>query len=322
MHAVIERATSRDADAVHRLLTENRLPLDGFAEHLHTAFVARQDDRVVGSAALEIYADGALLRSVAVAAPVRGEGVGQALTQAALRYAADQNLPAVYLLTTTAERFFPRFGFERIAREDVPASVQTSVEFTSACPASAIVMRRQLTRRAISDYVIRAATLEDLPALTDIYNHYVVHTAITFDLQPFAAHERRAWFDDHKTSGPHRLLVAADAGGVCLGYASTSRWRPKPAYSPTVEASVYCHPDATGKKCGTRLYAALFDSLQSEDVHTIVAGVALPNPASIALHQRFGFQAVGVFHAVGRKFGKLWDVAWFERLLRMDAASS
>ena len=166
---------------------------------------------------------------------------------------------------------------------------------------------------------IRPATLDDLQALTDIYNHYVVNTTITFDLHPFTAAERQAWFDDHKPSGPHRLLVAIDGGGACVGYASTSRWRAKPAYDTTVEASVYCQPQAVGHGCGTALYRALFESLNNEDVETIVAGVSLPNPASIALHERFGFRSVGVFHAVGRKFDHYWDVAWFERPLRRDA---
>ena len=163
--------------------------------------------------------------------------------------------------------------------------------------------------------VIRPAVLADLPALTGIYNHYVVETAITFDLRPFAPNERRAWFDDHAPSGRHRLLVAVDDGGTCVGYASTSRWRPKAAYETTVEASVYCHPAAVGRGCGSALYRSLFDSIAGEDVHTIVAGVSLPNPASIRLHERFGFQPVGVFHRVGRKFERYWDVAWFERPL-------
>ncbi|HEY7189825.1 MAG TPA: GNAT family N-acetyltransferase [Vicinamibacterales bacterium] len=168
----------------------------------------------------------------------------------------------------------------------------------------------------MDDYAIRAATLDDLNALTDIYNHYIVNTAITFDLKTLTPAERRGWFDDHGESGPHRLLVAADRHGRCLGYASSSRWRPKAAYDTTVETSVYCHPDARGRGCGTALYTALFAALESEDVHMMVAGMSLPNPASLSLHQRFGFRPVGVFHAVGLKFDQFWDVAWFERSLR------
>ena len=121
----------------------------------------------------------------------------------------------------------------------------------------------------MADYAVRAATLDDLEALTDIYNHYVVNTAITFDLRTFAAAERREWFDDHRDAGPHRLLVATDARNRCVGYASSSRWRPKPAYDTTVETSVYCHPEALGRGCGTALYAALFAVLASEDVHRV-----------------------------------------------------
>jgi phosphinothricin acetyltransferase len=164
---------------------------------------------------------------------------------------------------------------------------------------------------------IRPARLEDLAALTDIYNHYVLHTAITFDLRPFAPAERRPWFDAHGASGRHRLLVAVDrASGECLGYATTSRWRPKPAYDTTVESSVYCRPDATGRGFGRALYEVLFDAMAGEDVHRIVAGVCLPNPASVRLHQRFGFRQVGVFESVGRKFDRYWDVAWYERGVR------
>ena len=169
----------------------------------------------------------------------------------------------------------------------------------------------------MADYAIRAATVDDLEALTDIYNHYIVNTPITFDLQTFTAAARRPWFDDHGNSGRHRLLVATDDEGRCVGYASSSRWRPKAAYEATVETSVYCHPNAVGRGYGTALYSELFTILEQEDVHTIVAGLTLPNPASVSLHEKFGFRPVGVFHAVGRKFDKLWDVAWFERPLRL-----
>ena len=159
---------------------------------------------------------------------------------------------------------------------------------------------------------VRRATLADLPALTAIYNHYIVHTPITFDLAPYDPEQRRAWFDDHASSGRCRLLVAEERGEVA-GYATTSRWRPKAAYDTTVESSVYVRHDLVGRGIGRELYAAIFDVIAHEDVHTIVAGVALPNDASIALHERFGFQRVGVFREVGKKFGRFWDVAWMQR---------
>jgi len=144
MAITIERAVPGDAAAVAELIAQNQLPLDGLSEHLDTAIVARRDGAVVGVAALEVYQDGVLMRSVAVAPALQGHGVGQRLTGAVLELARDLGAPHAYLLTTTAERFFPKFGFERIDRVDVPASVQTSVEFRSACPSSAIVMRKAL----------------------------------------------------------------------------------------------------------------------------------------------------------------------------------
>ena len=133
----IDRATPSDAAALLALMERAHLPTDGLASHLDAAFVAREGERIVGSAAIEIYADGGLLRSVAVDADRRGTGLGAQLTTAAIEDARRRALPAVYLLTTTAEQFFPRFGFERITREDVPSSVQASIELREACPASA-----------------------------------------------------------------------------------------------------------------------------------------------------------------------------------------
>ena len=167
--------------------------------------------------------------------------------------------------------------------------------------------------RTDSGMRIRAAMPADLPALTDIYNHYVVHTAITFDLHPLVPHDRRDWFDAHAGSGRHRLLVAEARDGILAGYATTSRWRPKPAYDTTVEATVYCRHGLTGRGVGTRLYEAMFTVIADAGVHRVVAGVTLPNAASVALHARFGFTPVGVFKEVGYKFDRYWDVGWFER---------
>ena len=143
----IEPATRADADALLALIQRAHLPTDGLRDHLEAAFVARDGDRIVGSAAIEIYADGGLLRSVAVDADRRGTGLGARLTAAAIDEAQRRKLAALYLLTTTAERFFPRFGFEPIPRDQVPASVQDSIEFRGACPASAIVMFKRLDGR-------------------------------------------------------------------------------------------------------------------------------------------------------------------------------
>ena len=159
---------------------------------------------------------------------------------------------------------------------------------------------------------VRAALAADLPGLNDVYNHYVRETHVTFDIEPITLDARRDWFTHYDTRGRHRVFVACEGTRV-LGFASSSRWRPKPAYDTSVETSVYLAPDATGRGLGASLYASLFASLEGEDVHRAYAGIALPNPASVALHERFGFERVAYFSEQGRKFGRYWDVAWFER---------
>lgn len=162
------------------------------------------------------------------------------------------------------------------------------------------------------DVRIRPAERDDLARLTEIYNYYVVHTPVTFDVEPYTVERRESWFAQFGDTGRHRLLVAEE-NGVVVGYAGTTRFRPKAAYETTVETTIYCDANATGKGIGRRLYAALFESLRGQDIHRFVAGYALPNPATAAIHQRFGFNVVGVFSENGRKFGKYWDVCWVER---------
>lgn len=161
---------------------------------------------------------------------------------------------------------------------------------------------------------IRPATIADLPRLVEIYNHYVVQTPITFELEPYTIDERRPWFDQFASTGTHRLLVAAESE-VIVGYAGTHQFRTKAAYDTTVETTIYCAPEAVGRGLGAALYRALLDAIKDEDIHMLVAGITLPNEASVKLHERFGFRDTGVFHAVGRKFGQYWDVGWYEREL-------
>ncbi|MEV8309886.1 N-acetyltransferase family protein [Streptomyces flavidovirens] len=163
---------------------------------------------------------------------------------------------------------------------------------------------------------VTPGTEADLGALTDLYNHYVRETAITFDTTVFTPEQRRPWLRSHPEDGPHRLLVARDVrSDRILGYATSSPFRPKAAYGTSVEVSVYCAPQAGGLGIGTLLYKALFEALEGEDVHRAYAGIAQPNEASARLHTRFGFRHVGTYREVGRKFGRYWDVTWYEKEL-------
>ncbi|MEU5973843.1 N-acetyltransferase family protein [Streptomyces sp. NPDC047315] len=162
----------------------------------------------------------------------------------------------------------------------------------------------------------------DLADLTELYNHYVVETPITFDTEPFTPEQRLPWLLSHPEDGPHRLLVARDATRTLLGYVTSSALRPKAAYSTSVEVSIYCAPEAAGRGVGTALYTALFKALEKEDVHRAYAGITQPNDASVRLHARFGFRPIGTYGEVGRKFDRYWDITWYEKQLDNDTGDS
>ena len=145
---VIQRAARSDLSSVLPLLERCELLLDGAADTIGTMVVARDASGLIGVAAVELYTDGALLRSLAVAPGFRSQGVGGHLVDAALGIAEEAGVSNVFLLTKTAAMFFPRFGFQSIPRDQVPQSVQRSVEFSSTCCASAIVMRKTLSGSA------------------------------------------------------------------------------------------------------------------------------------------------------------------------------
>jgi phosphinothricin acetyltransferase len=168
---------------------------------------------------------------------------------------------------------------------------------------------------------IRGARIDDLPRLTEIYNHYILHTPITFDIEAVSVDGRRAWFAQFGSEGRHRLFVAETAG-VVQGYAGSHQFRTKAAYDTTVETTIYCAPEATGSGIGRMLYEALFAAIEGEDIRVAIAGITLPNEASVAIHTRFGFEPAGLMHDVGRKFGRYWDVLWMERRAgeRVDSA--
>src|SRR5688500_14941325 len=140
---MIRRAAESDFDRIEALLTGAHLPLDGAREAFRVGFVAEDREAIVGAVALEMHPDSALLRSLVVDRTVQGQGVGGELTQAAIDEAQRRGVMSIYLRTASAEEFFPRFGFVAVDRQSMPPSIQGSIEFRSACPASAVAMRRQ-----------------------------------------------------------------------------------------------------------------------------------------------------------------------------------
>jgi phosphinothricin acetyltransferase len=166
----------------------------------------------------------------------------------------------------------------------------------------------------VSTFAIRPATRADLGQITDIYNHYVRTTPITFDLEPVTVEQRIAWFNEH-TEGPRYRLYVAEEDGRILGFAGSGRFRDRAAYDTTAETTIYCAPNAFRRGIGRALYKQLFEALRGADLRRLVAGITIPNEASVQIHREFGFKDVGVFTECGRKFDRFWDVLWMERPL-------
>ena len=160
--------------------------------------------------------------------------------------------------------------------------------------------------------LIRPVVQNDLRALLDIYNHYVRHTHITFEIEPRTLEQQKDWYAHFGATGRYQCFVA-EVGTTVHGWASSHRFRERAAYDTSVETSVYLAPDQARKGLGRKLYGALFDALAREDVHRAYGVIALPNAASVALHRACGFQRVAALNEVGRKFDRFWDVAWFEK---------
>lgn len=141
----IRAANELDLGAVQSTLRDSNLPLDGLADQFGDAYaVAVRDESVIGVEGIEVYGDDGLLRSAAVVANWRGKGVGDALTRDRIEWARRRGLRSLYLLTTTAGDYFPRFGFERVDRDIAPDAIRGSREFSEACPSSALFMRLRL----------------------------------------------------------------------------------------------------------------------------------------------------------------------------------
>ena len=160
---------------------------------------------------------------------------------------------------------------------------------------------------------VRHGDERDLEQINDIYNHYVRETAITFDIEEITMDQRREWLTHYASGGRHQLFVATD--DVVLGYVTAGPLFPRRAYETSVATSIFCAPEAVGRGVGSALYRRLFAALEGEDVHRAYAGITVPNAASFALHERFGFTQAGYYHEQGRKFDRYWDVAWFEKEL-------
>ncbi|TXS92893.1 N-acetyltransferase [Parahaliea maris] len=161
--------------------------------------------------------------------------------------------------------------------------------------------------------MIRSATQTDAAAVAHIYNHYVESTVVTFETDPVSDGEMAGRIDECRHASLP-WLVAEDAGEI-IGYAYASKWKGRCAYRYAVEATVYLDHRVASHGWGTKLYGELFAQLKQQGLHTVIGGIALPNPASVALHEKFGMEKVAHFREVGFKFDRWIDVGYWQALL-------
>jgi len=306
----IRAARPEDWPGVEALLRACALPVDGAAEHLADFVVADVAGRVVAVAGIEAYGADGLLRSVAVSNDARSAGLGSAVVDAAERLAHGRGMQRLHLLTTTAAPYFARRGFEVRDRANAPAALQASAEFRGACPASATFMTLALPPPGR----LRPVTPGDAAACEAIYRPIVRETGISFEWDPPSVEDFRVRIE--KVTAKYPWLVALDDHGDVAGFAYANTHREAPSYQWSVNTSVYIREDARGRGLGRALYAELHRRLVALGYFRAFAGVALPNPGSIALHEAAGYERLGTYENVGYKAGRWRDVAWFQKLLQ------
>ncbi len=153
----------------------------------------------------------------------------------------------------------------------------------------------------------------DVAEANALTNHFIEHTAVHLGLTAASDADFRAMWADAQPAWP---WIVAEMGGRFAGYAKASAWRSRGGYGKTAETGLYVAEHARGRGVGQTLYFALLQRLERLGFRVAVAGVTLPNPASVRLHEALGFRPVGVFHAVGYKLGAWHDVGWWERDLQ------
>ncbi len=159
--------------------------------------------------------------------------------------------------------------------------------------------------------MIRTVTAQDAKSITDIYNYYILESVVTFEEQIITEADMLARISTIQADDLP-WLVAEDEAGIVIGYAYASKWRERFSYRFSVEITVYLTPDTSRNGIGTGLYRALFKELKHRSIHSVIGGITLPNPASIALHEKFGMEKVAHFKEVGLKFNQWLDVGYWQ----------
>ncbi|GAB3481675.1 arsinothricin resistance N-acetyltransferase ArsN1 family B [Marinomonas epiphytica] len=158
--------------------------------------------------------------------------------------------------------------------------------------------------------MIRSVQLKDAPEIAEIYNYYVTNTCVTFEEQIVTPAIMEARIQSVQDDDFPWLV--AELNEKVIGYAYATKWKERSAYRFSVEATVYLSNGYHGKGMGSQLYTVLFEKLKERDIHNIIGGITLPNPASVGLHEKMGMSKVAHFESVGYKFGQWLDVGYWQ----------
>ena len=165
----------------------------------------------------------------------------------------------------------------------------------------------------VTDIELRSISDTDAGSVTRIYNHYVANTIVTFETDPVGEVEMLDRIRETRATGLPWIVAASSADVV--GFAYASKWKGRCAYRFSVESTIYLDTDRTGHGLGGCLYSRLIDEIRAMSMHSVIGGIALPNEASVKLHEKLGFKRIGQFEEVGRKFDRWIDVGYWQLLL-------
>lgn len=311
LHAVTLSLQPGDGDRIAALLRACGLPGLDSADHAVALAVARRvDGTPIGCAVCERHGDAAVLGCVAVCPVARTRGVGTSMMDSILRQLIAAGVQSVALLAIGGQGFFSRFGFRKVAPEELPSVLLDTRRFDGADPLLASPMVLDLCGATL----VKPARREDMPAVLAIYNDAVAQSTATYDYDPRSLDEQLALYDQKMLEG-YGFYVAATPDGTVAGFATYGLYRPRPGWRFACEHSVYVAAPWRGRRVGLSLLPPIMRHARKRGFHTMIGVVDAENAASLRMHRRAGFTEVGTVRQGGYKFDRWLDVTFLQAML-------
>jgi L-amino acid N-acyltransferase YncA len=308
--AAASALSERDLERIATLMRACGLPAIASEQEAAAAIVRNADGLPVGYASCERHGDLAVLARIAVCPRSRAAGVGSSLMDSILRQLIAAGVQSVSLLAIGAQGFFGRFGFNRIAVEELSPTLMATGHFEGADPVLASPMRLDLRGATL----VRPARRDDMTAVLAIYNDAVAHSTATYDYEPRKLEEQLAQYDQKMADG-YGFYVAVTPDGTVAGFSTYGLYRQRPGWRFACEHSVYVAAPWRGRGVGLSLLPPIMRHARKRGFHTMIGVVDAENQASLRMHHRAGFIDVGTVRQGGYKFDRWLDVAFLQALL-------